>query len=703
LAVATAEQPAPQFKPDTRPVLEITRNTKLDPAKKYGAIVIKASNITLDGGGAWLTGAHPELDPKDYKGIAISASEVSGVTLKNINAKGWDVALKIQHGSNWTIEDCDFSNNYTYPAWGWWGPPYHGGIILDGVDHSTLRHNKANNVWDALELLNSNDNVIEKNDFSHTSNTCVWMVTACRNRFTKNNLSYGIRISPGETHARDSACVLIENGSDDNYFGDNDITHGGDGVFLRPLNRWVSRGNVFERNDASYAHNNCFESQAGGNIFRHNKANYGSHGIWIGLSDESVIEDNECCYNGTVKYNAPFPFPAVTMDPRGGAGGIIIIGQSNHTVCRGNKCIGNKGAGVVLWGDPGSPRRKVYHWVLDNNEIRDNRVGIYLRWLDWLDMGGNVLDNKEDNLVVAEGVSNVTEHAGDAKITASPRAVLEGPSWAVAGKPAFFNAAKSSDEAGRKIIFRWDLDDGSPVEHQSSVTHAFREAGYYRVGVTVTNGRFSDLAYRDFHVVDDLPPLGVKGVAGKAADWAFQGEMFPREGAYWTQQTYIPIGPNHGVPDAKTRVQFIDDKECTLSGPTSVEVQATPSPSGNMVSLLYPRSKNLDVPLQGKNYLVFWNRCINPSGGGLLPIITLYEADNKYCILRPASDDPRNYPMIDERIDWKYWKIPLRPAADDKQWKRDGDLPAKVNFITIDFSPWGSAPLRMWFDAFGVR
>ena len=158
-------------------------------------------------------------------------------------------------------------------------------------------------------------------------------------------------------------------------------------------------------------------------------------------------------------------------------------------------------------------------------------------------MGGNVLDNKEDNLVVAEGVSNVTEHAGDAKITASPRAVLEGPSWAVAGKPAFFNAAKSSDEAGRKIIFRWDLDDGSPVEHQSSVTHAFREAGYYRVGVTVTNGRFSDLAYRDFHVVDDLPPLGVKGVAGKAADWAFQGEMFPREGEYWPSRgNYHPLG-----------------------------------------------------------------------------------------------------------------------------------------------------------------
>ena len=230
VAIARAQLPAPAGLPP----LEITANTVLDPTKTYGPIVIKASNITLDGRGAWLIGAHPELDPKDYKGIAVSASGVSGVTLKNINAKGWDVALKIRNGSHWTIEGCDFSNNYSYPAWGWWGPPYHGGIILDGVGHSTLRHNKANNVWDALEMLNAHDNVIEDNDFSRTSNTCVWMVTACRNRFTKNNLSYGIRIAAGETHARDSACVLIENGSDDNHFADNDITHGGDGVFLRP-------------------------------------------------------------------------------------------------------------------------------------------------------------------------------------------------------------------------------------------------------------------------------------------------------------------------------------------------------------------------------------------------------------------------------------------------------------------------------------
>ena len=48
-------------------MLEITKNTTLDPAKTYGRIVIKASGITIDGAGAWVIGP-PKGDPKDYTG-----------------------------------------------------------------------------------------------------------------------------------------------------------------------------------------------------------------------------------------------------------------------------------------------------------------------------------------------------------------------------------------------------------------------------------------------------------------------------------------------------------------------------------------------------------------------------------------------------------------------------------------------------------
>ena len=38
-----------------------------------------------------------------------------------------------------------------------------------------------------------------------------------------------------------------------------------------------------------------------------------------------------------------------------------------------------------------------------------------------------------------------------------------GPSLATAGKPVVFDAAKSTDSAGKKLYFRWDLDDGTPA------------------------------------------------------------------------------------------------------------------------------------------------------------------------------------------------------------------------------------------------
>ena len=334
--IAAAQQAA---KPDTRPVLEITQNTKLDPAKTYGRIVIKASGITIDGRGAWVVGA-TQGDPKDYTDVGVSAKGVSNVTLRNLNVKGWQTGLKIEDGSNWLVENCNISDNFHFPAQGWhWGDfNGRGGIVLKRVDHSKLLGNKAKENWDACELVHSDDNVVKNNDFSYASNTCMWLWTACHNEIANNNLSHGIRVNPGEIHARDSACVLIEDGSDNNNFTDNDITYGGDGVFIRGTGGWGSRGNVFEHNDTSYAHNNCFESQSPGNTYRHNKANHGSHGIFLGGSRDTIVEDNEACYNGvaTGLHFAPGASPTCRRDRSWAPSASSSPATADHVICRRN-------------------------------------------------------------------------------------------------------------------------------------------------------------------------------------------------------------------------------------------------------------------------------------------------------------------------------------------------------------------------------
>jgi parallel beta-helix repeat protein len=703
VAIARAQGPAP---PGPRP-LEITQDTVLDAAKIYGPIVIKASNITIDGCGAWVIGAR-QGHPKDFKGVGISAKGVSNVTLKNINAEGWDIGLKVEHGSRWTVENCNFSGNFHYPEAGWGELGLHGGIVLLCSDHCTLRKNKANHVWDACMLYNSNDNLVEENDFSHTSNTCLSLFTACRNRALKNNLSWGIRIRPGETHARDSACVMVQAGSDDNYFADNEITHGGDGVFLRPSpGGWASAGNVFERNDTSYANNNCIEAQCPRNTYRHNKANHGSHGIWVGWSNETIVEDNEACYNGLPSgfHNAPWGFKFVPHGPQPGAAGIIMAGMCNHTICRGNKCIGNNGCGLCLFGDDTKEHKfRAFHWVLENNIIKDNRWGLYMEFADWIDMAGNVIENNRDGNIIEGGThTNITVHADNPQITRPPQVKLAAPTAAIAGQPVpakmgqtiVLDASGSTDPGGNPLSFRWEFADGWPCSYGTTasgprVTHAFGKIGPHSVGVTVTNGRFSDLAYRDFLVYEDLPEFGTEG---QAVDWSW-GEVQPREGLHQRD-----VGPAIPIPNPQTKMEIRDDYEVRLVGKSSLALRV--APSGNDIVLLYPKAKNAGIPLAGKTELVFWVKWINTNVHawmGLLPTVTLYESPTKFCELRLYGDWKKW--NVQGGVDWNCKTVPLHG---NQVWKRKGEVPATLNWVTIEFYPAGGNPFQVWFDGMSLK
>src|SRR5204862_4648849 len=141
-----------------------------------------------DGGGLALVGSDSK-DPKTFRETAIFAEGVSNVTLKNFQARGWDTGLKIVDAEGWTIENCDFSGNFHDPEFGWGENGRRGGIVLDRVRKSVVRKCKANNVWDACVLVDSDENTLDDNDFSHTSNTCLKLWQASKNVVRKNNLS----------------------------------------------------------------------------------------------------------------------------------------------------------------------------------------------------------------------------------------------------------------------------------------------------------------------------------------------------------------------------------------------------------------------------------------------------------------------------------------------------------------------------------
>lgn len=673
------------FAQEPAKVIEIKTSGKLEPVPAGTRLVITAPGLTIDGGGMALVGG--EGDPKKFKETAISAQNVSGVTLKNFKARGWETGLKIVDGEGWTIENCDFSGNFHDPEFGWGENGRRGGIVLERVRDSVVKNNKANNVWDACVLVDSDKNKLENNDFSHTSNTCLKLWHSSKNVVRKNNLSYGIRIKPGEVHARDSTSVLIESGSNDNDFAENDCTHGGDGIFVRVLNGWCSVGNLFEKNDCSYANNNGFECWARDNVFRNNKANHCSYGFWLGGSDHTLLEDNEASYNGLKDGNHNSPH----LPENGHAGIVFMFGPSSHTIARRNTCIGNNGAGIAAIGDLDSQGKKwkAYHWIIEHNTLAKNRWGVYLKHADWIDVRSNRFHEKED-LRNDNSVADVQSDGGVSRLTIertrrgvvvdpsgakvpSPVAKLQGPTSARVGEEVTFTVT-GADAANRGIA--WDLGDGTQ-DGRTTVKHAFTKPGLHRVGVTIKNSAGADLAWRDFYVVSDVREVGTEG---QAADWSIE-DFHDRNRS--NQQV--------------SRAAFTDDPD-HLVGKSALGVVIKPY-MGFRAALTYPKARDAKISLAGITRMVFWMKVINEDVTGWQggPFFVLHGDNDQKCHIEPKQglDLMRQLDNNEGRDGWRRMVVPL---GGNEQWQTDGTVPTELRAVSLCFDSWGAPTLRIWID-----
>ncbi len=658
----------------------VTNDLVLEGGARLSArLIIRASHVTVDGNGAVLAGPGQIGDAKSLEnaGIGVLIESVTGVTLKNIRVHGFATGLVIRQARAVLVADSDFSDNYHNPAHGWGEMPTRGGILCENVRQSVFRSNRANRVWDGIHFIDSDENLVENNDFSRCSNTAAKLWKSSRNRFLSNNLSYGIRIdrAAGEVHARDSTCVLIETGSNDNYWSWNDITHGGDGIFIRPLNRWVSTGNVFVDNDTSYANNNCVESWSPGNMFIRNKANHGSYGFWLGGSDHTVLIGNEAAFNGLASGNHNAPEPGFRH------GGIVIVsGSSSHTIVEGNHVHDNNGAGIVFRGDVESQGRKwrTEHWIIQQNRIENNRFGIWGRWGDGILLAANVFaGNEEGNFIT--NVSNLVELKGSPEIRTAPEARLLGPATARVGETVRLDGTLSRDLGGQPLSYRWWLH--GEAGREGVFERTFDQPGFYRIGLTVDNGALAALAWRDLIVTS--PVANELGTEGQAANWGFELEN----------------------NDGSGRVLFRDDPEAIIGNRC---LHFTPDPyPGAFATAVFPKDRQARWDFSGRRQISFWVKAQNPNIPGYQnagPVVRFLTSAGQI-ELKPAKDgnllnDP---PFSEARWTWMPVVIPL---AGDDAWQRTvtGDISLdRIDALSVSLDSWGGDPFEVWLDGLTVE
>jgi parallel beta-helix repeat protein len=308
--------------------MKISKTTKIKkavypiaalPNKTTPVILIEGNNITIDFNNAELQGGGNKPTPDLYTGTALLVRNSKKVTIKNLKARGYKVALRVVNVEQLVVENCDFSYNYRphlnstqekedISDW----MSYHhnekdewlrygAAIYLDSCTAFTVRNCKVTGGQNALMMTACNNGWVYNNDFSFNSGVGIGMYRSSGNNILYNKIIFNVR---GYSHGvykrgQDSAGILVYEQSSDNLFYRNNVTHGGDGFFLWAGQTTMDSGvggcnnNRIIHNDFSYAPTNGIEATFSSNFISENRIFECDHGIWGGYSYATRIANNQ--------------------------------------------------------------------------------------------------------------------------------------------------------------------------------------------------------------------------------------------------------------------------------------------------------------------------------------------------------------------------------------------------------------------------
>ena len=282
-------------------------------------ILIEGDNIIVDFNHTVLQGSNQRQRPDEFFGVALLIRNSRNITIKNLVARGYKVALLARNVENLVLENCDFSYNYRQHLNSTqekedvsdWMSYHHNendewlrygaAMYLRNCNYATVKNCKVTGGQNALMLMECNGGLVVNNDFSFNSGIGIGMYKSSRNRVMYNRVIFNVR---GYSHGiynrgQDSAGMLVYEQSSANTFYKNNVTHGGDGFFLWAGQTTMDTGeggcndNLLLENDFSYAPTNGIEVTFSSNKIIANRVFECDHGIWGGYSYSTIINDNK--------------------------------------------------------------------------------------------------------------------------------------------------------------------------------------------------------------------------------------------------------------------------------------------------------------------------------------------------------------------------------------------------------------------------
>jgi parallel beta-helix repeat protein len=237
----------------------------------------------------------------DFTGHGILIKNSSRIRVKNFSGiSGFFYAIRIENSDSVTISNCNLSDNIKdtsgfIDVWSDVSGAHGGGLLMYQSHNCVLSGNVMKNSNDGIALYHSTSSYLDDNDLSHNTGYAVRMFFSDSNAILNNHCSHVYRENPVNSDA--GAILMIV--SNNNRVEHNDFSYSSDGIFLGQYGfTHIPNNNYFAYNDCSYSPHNAIEATfADGNVFKHNKANFSGYGFWLGYSFNTLVDGNEIIGN----------------------------------------------------------------------------------------------------------------------------------------------------------------------------------------------------------------------------------------------------------------------------------------------------------------------------------------------------------------------------------------------------------------------
>ena len=299
--------------------IHFTGNTVVRPAIYHltdngaGIVQVSGSDFTIDFQHAQIVG------PGNSEGIGLHITDARNVTIKNAKVRGCLWGIVIERSMGVKLLDCESSHNADLPPGtvidesGKEPEDNHGGgILLRDSRRCLVQRCIAQYQWDGIDVIRSEENVIEDGDYSYNGNWGIHLWNSSRNVFRRNRAIWCTTgsgtlyqaLTGWQTY--DAQAVGIDHNSNENLIEENDLRFSGDGIFIRANEGPITPGtvvppkngshrNILRNNDCSFSPNNAIEVDlVDDTIIEGNNCSFSHYGMWLGYSRRCIVRNNIC-------------------------------------------------------------------------------------------------------------------------------------------------------------------------------------------------------------------------------------------------------------------------------------------------------------------------------------------------------------------------------------------------------------------------